>query len=316
MTSPVSEGGDWQGRVSISAQRRRASMREPTLRALRSSADAVRGRRAAVREFDTVGHLYVHLPFCAHRCGYCDFVTVVGKEELHDAYVAALLHELELEGEALASRLESVYLGGGTPTFTAGTALAKLLRALPRADELTVEANPETVTSEMAAVLRAAGVTRVSLGAQSFRPDLLRVLERRASPEVVRRAVYLLRDAGFDNISLDLVYGIPGQSPADLGRDLDEALALELQLSQKRVDVIAMRAAPADDRDEIAVTAPVCAEGQMHVQVADGSVHFRSRLSTARKASWGTSTPPTCFIRFLPFFCFSSSLRFREMSPP
>ena len=226
MTSPVSEGGDWQGRVSISAQRRRASMREPTLRALRSSADAVRGRRAAVREFDTVGHLYVHLPFCAHRCGYCDFVTVVGKEELHDAYVAALLHELELEGEALASRLESVYLGGGTPTFTAGTALAKLLRALPRADELTVEANPETVTSEMAAVLRAAGVTRVSLGAQSFRPDLLRVLERRASPEVVRRAVYLLRDAGFDNISLDLVYGIPGQRPSDL--DVDLAAALDL----------------------------------------------------------------------------------------
>ena len=97
----------------------------------------------------------------------------------------------------------------------------------PPADELTVEANPETVTPELAALLREHGVNRVSLGAQSFRPELLQVLERVAGPDDVRRAVHTLRDAGFDNISLDLIYGIPGQSPADLDADLADALALE-----------------------------------------------------------------------------------------
>jgi putative oxygen-independent coproporphyrinogen III oxidase len=171
-------------------------------------------------------HLYVHLPFCASRCGYCDFVTVVGRSGQHAAYVDALLAELELEQDALAPRLESVFLGGGTPTLTAASSLERLLRALPEADEVTVEANPETVTPRLAALLRRCGVTRVSLGAQSFQPRLLEVLERRARPEDVRRAFALLREAGFDNLSLDLIYGIPGQTPADLEADLGEALAL------------------------------------------------------------------------------------------
>jgi oxygen-independent coproporphyrinogen-3 oxidase len=174
-----------------------------------------------------VRHLYVHLPFCSSRCGYCDFVTVVGRRGQHRAYVDALLAELALEEKVLAPRLESVFLGGGTPTFTEPADLARLLRALPPTLEVTVEANPETVTPTLAALLRECGVTRVSLGAQSFRPRLLEVLERQAGPDDVRRAVYALRDACFDNISLDLLYGIPGQSPADLDSDLSEALALE-----------------------------------------------------------------------------------------
>ncbi|MBA2424651.1 MAG: radical SAM family heme chaperone HemW [Actinobacteria bacterium] len=174
-----------------------------------------------------VRHLYVHLPFCAHRCGYCDFVTVVGRQAQHRAYVDALLAELALEGDVLADRLDTVFLGGGTPTFTEPEELARLLAALPAADELTVEANPETVTPDLAHLLREGGVNRVSLGAQSFRPHLLRVLERRAQPDDVRRAVYLFRDAGLDNISLDLLYGIPGQSAADLASDLADALSLE-----------------------------------------------------------------------------------------
>ncbi|HEY8843087.1 MAG TPA: radical SAM family heme chaperone HemW [Gaiellaceae bacterium] len=172
-------------------------------------------------------HLYVHLPFCASRCGYCDFVTVVGRQGQHRAYVDALLAELALERDALAPRLESVFLGGGTPTLTEPRELERLLRALPPALEVTVEANPETVTPALAALLRDCGVTRVSLGAQSFRPKLLEVLERQAKPDDVRRAVYALRDASFDNISLDLIYGIPGQSAADLEADLSDALALE-----------------------------------------------------------------------------------------
>ena len=172
-------------------------------------------------------HLYVHLPFCAHRCGYCDFVTVVGRSGQHRGYVAALLRELDVERGLLAPELETIFLGGGTPTFTELTELVRLLEALPPAAEVTVEANPETVTAGLARALHAAGVTRVSLGAQTFQPELLRVLERVAGPDDVRRAVHHLRDAGFDNISLDLIYGIPGQGPSDLESDLGDALALE-----------------------------------------------------------------------------------------
>jgi putative oxygen-independent coproporphyrinogen III oxidase len=172
-------------------------------------------------------HLYVHLPFCASRCGYCDFVTVVGRRGQHEAYVDGLLAELALEREAVAPRLESVFLGGGTPTFTEPEQLERLLRALPPALEVTVEANPETVTPALAALLRGHGVTRVSLGVQSFRPRLLDVLERQAGPDAAGLAVAALRGVGFDNVSLDLIYGIPGQSPADLDADLADALALE-----------------------------------------------------------------------------------------
>jgi putative oxygen-independent coproporphyrinogen III oxidase len=173
-----------------------------------------------------VRHLYVHLPFCGFRCGYCDFVTVVGRRGEHDRYVDALLAELELERGSLAPRLETVFFGGGTPTFTEPAALRSVLRGMPPADEVTVEANPETVTPGLARLLRDEGVTRISLGAQSFQPKLLSVLERRAGPDDVRKAFYHLRDAEFDNISLDLIYGIPGQRPADLDADIDEALTL------------------------------------------------------------------------------------------
>ena len=173
-----------------------------------------------------VRHLYVHLPFCSSRCGYCDFVTVVGREGQHEAYVTALLAELDAERHSLADPVSTVFVGGGTPTFTDAASLRRLLRALPAAAELTVEANPETVTPELAGLLREEGVSRISLGAQTFAPRLLHVLDRVAGPDDIRRAVHTLRDASFDNISLDLIYGIPGQGPADLDNDLAEALAL------------------------------------------------------------------------------------------
>src|SRR5215471_41222 len=173
-----------------------------------------------------IRHLYVHLPFCVHRCGYCDFVTLVAREGEHDRYVDAPLAEFELERAALADDVETTFLGGGTPSFTRPGALSRLLEAIPAADEVTVEANPETVARELAVLLLSSGVTRVSLGAQSFQPRLLEVLERQAAPDDVRHAVHTLRDVGFDNISLDLLYGIPGQSVADLDLDLAEALAL------------------------------------------------------------------------------------------
>jgi len=171
-----------------------------------------------------VRHLYLHLPFCAHRCGYCDFVTATGRDHLHGAYVDAVLGELDEEHDG--SPVDTIFLGGGTPTYTALPELLRLLRALPPARELTVEANPETVTPTLAGELRGAGVNRVSLGAQTFQPQLLRVLERRATPADVERAFGDLRDAGFDNLSLDLIYGIPGQTPQHLAADLAQAILL------------------------------------------------------------------------------------------
>jgi oxygen-independent coproporphyrinogen-3 oxidase len=171
-------------------------------------------------------HLYVHVPFCAYRCGYCDFVTVTGRPQHHAAYVEALLTELALERHELAAAPDTVYLGGGTPTLLAPPLLDRLLAGLPAADEVSVEANPETVTPELAAVL-ARRATRVSLGAQSFGAAQLSVLERRTTPAQVEAAVSRLRRAGVAELSLDLLFGVPGQDRAALDRDLDAALALE-----------------------------------------------------------------------------------------
>ena len=142
-----------------------------------------------VRDNAVVGdvrHLYVHVPFCAHRCGYCDFVTVTGREHQHAPYVDALLAELELRGGVLADDVATVYLGGGTPSLLGPELLARLLDALPPAGvERTVEVNPETVDVALATVLAERGC-RVSLGAQSLDAGLLAVLERRTRPEGVR----------------------------------------------------------------------------------------------------------------------------------
>jgi oxygen-independent coproporphyrinogen-3 oxidase len=174
-----------------------------------------------------VRHLYVHVPFCAHRCGYCDFVTVTGHGDRHAAYVEAVLGELAQERALLGDRLETLFLGGGTPTLIGPTLLRRLLAGLPAAEEVTVEANPETVDAAMAEALAGSGVTRVSVGAQSFGADELAVLERRARPEQVRSAVCLLREAGVPELSLDLLFGIPGETPDALERDLTCALELE-----------------------------------------------------------------------------------------
>jgi oxygen-independent coproporphyrinogen-3 oxidase len=198
---------------------------EPCLPELRRRVGGAAAARAVI-VVSGARHLYLHLPFCASRCGYCDFVTVVGRAGDHGSYVDALLRELELQRPLLADRVETIYLGGGTPTFTEPAALERLLRALPRAAELTIEANPETVTSELAELLARNSVDRVSIGAQSFHMHLLDVLDRRAQPDDVRTAVHRLRDAGIDNISLDLIYGIPGQKPSELERDLAEIAAL------------------------------------------------------------------------------------------
>ncbi len=173
-----------------------------------------------------VQHLYVHVPFCAHRCGYCDFTTVTGHDDRQAAYVEALLAELAARGGVLADPPETVYMGGGTPSRLGPVPLGDLLDRLPRARfETTVECNPEDVTDALARTLAERGC-RVSLGAQTFAPRLLEVLERRTTPDGVRAALARLRAAGVASVSLDLIFGIPGETGDDVKRDLDTLVEL------------------------------------------------------------------------------------------
>jgi oxygen-independent coproporphyrinogen-3 oxidase len=179
--------------------------------------------------------VYVHVPFCLARCHYCDFVTYTGMEGLRRPYAAALLEEAALAVGALGPEpppVTSVFVGGGTPTLLPAHDLARVLgrlRALlevaPGA-EVTVEANPETVDAAMAEGLAAAGVTRVSMGAQSFDDRVLAALGRVHDAARVGTAVATLRAAGVPAVNLDLIYGGPGEDAGSWAATLEAALAL------------------------------------------------------------------------------------------
>jgi oxygen-independent coproporphyrinogen-3 oxidase len=166
---------------------------------------------------------YVHLPFCVERCGYCSFNTAPYTPHAMDRFVAALLREIDLASSTSWSRsvaLRSVFLGGGTPSLATGDAMAAILEALrsrfalePEA-EITVECNPESVSRDRLAEYRRAGVNRISLGVQSLDDRILPTLDRRHSAEDARQAFDAARTAGFDNISTDLIYGLPGLDTA------------------------------------------------------------------------------------------------------
>lgn len=177
--------------------------------------------------------LYVHLPFCASRCPYCDFFARRYQPGPARALLPALLKHLALIAPRAGGRtLSHLYLGGGTPSLWPAAAIAALITTateligLAPGCEITMEANPGSLSATKLERLRAAGVNRLSLGVQSFDPGLLRALGRRHSPEDVIRAVGQARRAGFANQSLDLIYGLPGQDVASAGRDIAAALAL------------------------------------------------------------------------------------------
>jgi len=182
---------------------------------------------------EMVRALYMHIPFCFHKCHYCDFYSIVDTRDRQDAFTVRLIDELATASGRLTTPLESVFVGGGTPTLLRVDLWRRLLDAfneyVPRTVEceFTVEANPETVTPELASVLAAGEVHRVSLGAQSFNTTHLKTLERWHDPASVARSVELFRAAGIDNINLDLIFAIPGQTLDDWLADLDAALALE-----------------------------------------------------------------------------------------
>ena len=175
---------------------------------------------------------YIHIPFCRHHCGYCNFTVVAGRDELADTYLDALSRELAwLE---TPRPVDTLYVGGGTPTRLAPRHLARLLALLNRwhpcqaEHEYTFEANPSDITEELVVQLVGGGVNRVSLGVQSLSDHKLRVLERDHVGNDVVQAVARIR-AAIDNISLDLIFAAPGESLDDWRRDLDQALELRPQ---------------------------------------------------------------------------------------
>jgi putative oxygen-independent coproporphyrinogen III oxidase len=179
--------------------------------------------------------VYIHVPFCASRCGYCDFNTYtpgeLGGADI-EGYLEAVLSEMELAARVVKPpAVDTVFFGGGTPTMLAGDQLGRLLEAVDRTwglapgAEVTTEANPESVTFDSLKALRRNGFTRISLGMQSASPGVLAILDRKHTAGRAVAAAAEARDAGFKNINLDLIYGTPGESAADFDESLDRAIA-------------------------------------------------------------------------------------------
>jgi oxygen-independent coproporphyrinogen-3 oxidase len=174
--------------------------------------------------------VYVHIPFCATRCDYCDFATWTDREALIDAYVDACIADLRRHVVAgTAAPATTVFFGGGTPSLLPADRLVAILDEIPRSvdAEVTVECNPDSVDADKLAAYRAAGVTRVSFGVQSMRPRVLAALGRTHDPANVTRAVALARDVGFLTFNLDLIYGTPGETVDDWRATLTETIELE-----------------------------------------------------------------------------------------
>ncbi|MBQ9559222.1 MAG: radical SAM family heme chaperone HemW [Bacteroidaceae bacterium] len=195
--------------------------------------------------------IYIHIPFCRSRCIYCDFFSTTLPPSWHQPYVEALERELDLRASELAALVTAsapapltLYLGGGTPSLLSPALLSRLLSAVCQYaastsrtcrhlmpvsspfSEITIEANPDDVTPEWVDALRSTPVNRISMGVQSLNDNILRTLRRRHTARQARHAVSLLRDAGYTNLSLDLIYGLPGQTLAMFEHDVQELLDL------------------------------------------------------------------------------------------
>ena len=218
--------------------------------------------------------LYVHFPWCVRKCPYCDFNSYTLQGELAaEPYVARLACDLEAQAPQVAGRtVISIFFGGGTPSLFSPAAIARVLEAARRhltiaADaEVTLEANPGAIERGAFHEYRQAGVTRVSLGAQSFAPAALAALGRIHSPAETRRAAEELHAAGLTNFNLDLMYALPGQARAGAARDVEEALALapahlsHYQLTLEPGTLFAARPPPLPDEDEAQAQLEDCAE--------------------------------------------------------
>ncbi|MFO7661138.1 MAG: radical SAM family heme chaperone HemW [Chloroflexota bacterium] len=178
--------------------------------------------------------LYLHIPFCRQRCSYCDFNTYTSVGELKETYTAALIREIRQVGAAAEHRpaVGTIFFGGGTPSLLSPQQLARILSAVHEsfavapAAEVTLEANPGTVDPDYLATIRGLGINRLSYGVQSALPGELELLGREHDFAAAVEAVVLARAAGFDNLNIDLIYGLPGQTVKDWARTLDAARPL------------------------------------------------------------------------------------------
>ena len=181
------------------------------------------------------GGIYIHVPFCQSRCIYCDFYSTTYGAEWKRSYVDSLKREMQLRREEIdVTRVPSLYIGGGTPSQLPSTLLQEVFRAiqenftLAKDAEVTIEANPDDVTPEWLAALSQTPVNRISMGVQTFSDSLLRFLNRRHTSHQAIEAVQRCQDAGYSNISLDLIYGLPGQTFEDWCRDVKLLLSLDV----------------------------------------------------------------------------------------
>lgn len=180
--------------------------------------------------------LYIHIPFCKSRCLYCDFFSTTHGEAVRQQFSSALCEEIRARRTELPSPLlQTIYFGGGTPSLLSADELRRIMKCVrqlfviaPDA-EITIEANPNDVTPAFVSLLLSLGFNRLSLGVQTFNDELLRLIGRRHSAAEARRAVQMLARGGIENISLDLIYGLPQQTPTQFGRDLTEAFSLPIK---------------------------------------------------------------------------------------
>lgn len=185
--------------------------------------------------------LYLHIPFCHTRCHYCDFNTYAGILPLREPYVRALLTEIAMAGtfaqlpDGSSRRSRTIFFGGGTPSLLSVSQISRILDAcsknfaVDRDAEITLEANPGTLNQEQLAGLRAAGINRLSMGAQSFDAELLKTLGRIHSPKDITQAVRYARAAGFTSINVDFMFGLPGQTMSHWSETLDRALDMHIE---------------------------------------------------------------------------------------
>lgn len=180
--------------------------------------------------------LYVHIPFCEAKCIYCDFYSMAKANHLIDKYIDALLTEAELRKKEINSApLLTVYLGGGTPSLLNSAQLTKLIIGLrsvfdfSKVQEFTIEVNPDDVTSDYIKQAVSLGINRVSMGVQSFINRDLQFINRRHSAEEATEAIHTIYSSGINNISIDLIYGIPGQTFEDWTKNVDTALSLPIK---------------------------------------------------------------------------------------
>ncbi|MBQ6288682.1 MAG: radical SAM family heme chaperone HemW [Clostridia bacterium] len=177
--------------------------------------------------------LYVHIPFCRQKCRYCSFTSFVGQEAVHETYIDHILNEASYRVNEAESPLTTVYIGGGTPSVLSPSLFRKLISGLKKTynwntvTEFTTEANPGTVSAEWLKVAADEGVNRISFGMQTSQSHLLSTLGRIHQTDEVAESVQLSRDSGISNISLDLIFGIPGQTESDWSETLEYALSLE-----------------------------------------------------------------------------------------